>query len=176
MIRVTQRRNNGKECTPIVDERSVLDSTNLLVRYELGFGGQVIEFSETRIVTRTTVLNCIDTTIFEGTREEMRPLCEAAYYFSLADQHRSAIVEGMVQAAERMLGEKSGVPLYLSLATPILTGNARINVMMMLSLGITDEEDLKLGAGINSRDLVAVLDLRKENPTLPFREILQMAS
>lgn len=45
-----------------------------LFRYELGYGGRLVEVTPTRIVVRTRVLSKVDTVTFESTEKEMVPL------------------------------------------------------------------------------------------------------
>ena len=68
---------------PMRHGENIVKALCTLVKYELGYGGRVVEASETRLVTNTNILGSQDTTYFEGTPEAMRPLIEAAYYYEM---------------------------------------------------------------------------------------------
>ncbi|MGB4768324.1 MAG: hypothetical protein WBP22_03635 [Candidatus Saccharimonas sp.] len=81
MIEYTTTRHSGPRQDTIVREKKVGDSLISLVRFELGWGGQVIEMTETRITTRTPIFDFIDITTFEGSIDEMRVLVVATSLF-----------------------------------------------------------------------------------------------
>jgi hypothetical protein len=69
--------------------RSVGAACSNLLEFELGFGGTVGFLSMTRVTTRTRIFDKIDTTIFEGSEEDMRPLLKCLlYFFKLNSKHK----------------------------------------------------------------------------------------
>ena len=49
------------------------------VIYELGYGGQVTDLSETSVTVKTNVMDCVDTTIFSvenDKKDELKPFFE----------------------------------------------------------------------------------------------------
>ena len=159
-------------------ERTSLEALKSLVVYELGYGGQITNLDyPTRIKVETRILSKIDTAVFEGSKEEMKPLFEATYFFLKATtEHSDLIVENAVAKLNRELGELAGIPFYLEIAGPMVIGETLSKVALMLGLGVTAEEDVKKGIALSTKDLVTVFELREANPELPFSELIQLAS
>ncbi|OGY62381.1 MAG: hypothetical protein A2745_00100 [Candidatus Harrisonbacteria bacterium RIFCSPHIGHO2_01_FULL_44_13] len=144
-----------------------------LVKYELGYGGRITEASPTRIVVQTRVLgHCLDTTIFEGSEEEMRPLRAATYYFLRACGEQ--MTDLVFEQAFTDLSRKDGTALQaiVAWAGPLIIGRHRVRVAMMLAIGITSEEDIKAALAIPDGDFVATLELHSANPNMPLRDII----
>lgn len=132
-----------------------------LVVYELGYGGIVIDVSPTHLIVRTQVLGSIDTTMFNGTEEEMRPLLEA-----------SAIVMEQVcndqLSYDRIMRITGGSPLLIHLGADQLIGQARLQMAILHGIGVTDENDVRTCLELDMRDMVAAMELSEtEGLTLP---------
>lgn len=82
MIEIFNYRNNGGGETllsnPLVSMEDAMES---LVKYELGYGGQISDVKasgdRTTIEIKTRVLSCQDRTVFDGPKDEMMPLLQA---------------------------------------------------------------------------------------------------
>lgn len=128
MIQMTfERIHSGYPTPPICRKATAEEAFGMLVENELGFGGQVLEVTPTRVVVRTNVLSCVDTATFEGNLEEMRHLFEIAAYYSVAMSDKE-IFSRTSDKVFRVLDFKGdGVkPLHLHLAGGMLFGASLI--------------------------------------------------
>ncbi|MBI1957075.1 MAG: hypothetical protein HYS44_01285, partial [Candidatus Niyogibacteria bacterium] len=65
MITCTGWRQNGERVNfPVQTFNDPLEALGNLVRAEFNFGCRVLELTERRITTETTVISCVDTTTF----------------------------------------------------------------------------------------------------------------
>ena len=145
-----------------------------LARVELGFGGKVVEMSETRIKVQTQVLSCLDTAIFEGTALEMRPVVELACLYTEAGENFSELIVGeTLTFFERMSKEVSGMPFFITALAPILVGGNRLKIAVMLSCGIRDEEDIRVGLKARIEDIVTAHQLSRDG-LCSFRDALSI--
>lgn len=148
-----------------------LDAVSHLARAELSWGGQIVAVDESRITVQTEVLSCLDTSIFEGTAEEMRPLFELAYFYMRARQeHGDLIVDEAVESLPDRIG---GVPLFLSMMAPLLMGRNRLKVAVMLACGVQDVDDIRAGLGAEIENLIAAVQLAQDE-SCSFREALAL--
>jgi len=173
MIRILMTRKQdrlefdlgAREVTPTA-------ALSTLMWSELGFGGNITEATGTRLTVVTRVLACIDTTVFEGTEEEMRILNEAAYYYLEACQKGDTVIDGVLADLARLPNGKGGVPLIINMAAPMLIGRNRLALATMMALGITAESDIEAGMSLGINDLVTVYQLMQEFPGTSFAEMV----
>lgn len=173
MIRITMFRDRGcehfdqgsREVTPEQALRS-------LVSGELAFGGNITEATGTRLVVITRVLYCVDTTIFAGSAEEMQQLNQVAYYYLQACGQQDVVLDGVLVAASRMLGRQAGNPFLLTTAAPTLMGRQRLALSTLLAAGVTEEQEIAAGMQLSLDDLLAALELVRENPGFSLRDMV----
>jgi hypothetical protein len=121
--------------------------------YEIGYGGRPIEVTPTRISIRTLVMSCVDTTIFEGSEEEMIPLLSAlGAYFSAVD---TTSQEEMV---ERIIELTGGNALLVTMGSGLIMGREILRRIFLMALGIQAERL----SGITDEQLVPVAELIRE--------------
>lgn len=169
MINVVNRRNNGMECTPITSERSPSQALYSLVKFELGYGGMIVDASETSITVRTQVLNCVDHTTFSGSKEDMQSLVETAYYFMKACAHDGGSIDEVVK---QLSATNKGLrAFYLVNLAPMLLGRKRLMVATMLGMGITEVDDINFGITLSLDDLMALLELVSDAPGHSLKEL-----
>ncbi len=174
MITATLSRDRGTEHFDMSDHtfKNSHEALIHLAKHELGWGGRIVGLGPTHIKVVTTIFECRDTSVYKGTAEELKPLFELVYFYLEAKKkYGNTIVDGMVNSTERLPEEIRGVPLYLSMMTPLLAGNHLLKVVVMLACGVKDEEDVKAGLGVRIEDLVAASQLSKEG-LCSFREAL----
>ena len=174
MIKVTQTRDKDGEhfVQPTLTFNDPLEAVVHLAKVELGWGGQIVEIDEKRIKVQTQVMHCLDTSIFEGSSEEMKPLFELVYFYMEASKkHSDLIVEETVDYTQRLPDGIGGVPLFFTMMAPLLVGGNRLKVAVMLACGVQDENDIKAGLGARIEDLVAAFQLSKDG-LYSFREAL----
>ncbi len=139
MIRITMTRDRGSEHFDQGSrEETPMSALRTLVRSELAFGGDVTEATGTRLTVVTRVLRCVDTTIFEGSLEDMAVLNQTVYFYLQAAQEKDLVIEGVLADLARIPDGKGGVPLIITMAAPMLIGRNRLALATMRALGITD--------------------------------------
>jgi hypothetical protein len=98
-----------------------------LIDAELKFGGRIKDLSPTKVVVETQVLACLDTTYFEGSKEEMEPLVVISYYYAKAQaEQRDGIVEDAVSEYEKLPPNVKGSPFFVVNLSPMIFGNATL--------------------------------------------------
>lgn len=151
-----------------------LDALASLAKYELGWGGQVVDVSESFIKVQTRVFHCLDTSIFEGPTVEMKPLFELVYFYTKASQEfEGAIEDQAVDETGRWPDGIGRVPLFLSMLAPLVIGSNRLKAAAMLACGLRDENDIKAGLNADIKDIVAAFQLAKDGQC-SFREALAL--
>lgn len=156
--------------------RTIADAVERLVRFELGYGGNVVSVEEKdgiiTIITVTRMMGCVDRTYFEGSAEDMRPLMEACYFFAQACERKDPIVKEVT--ARLTEGPTGGMPFLVANLGPLLIGGALVKTSMLLACGITEEEDVARGRQIPTEDLVSTIELWHEcSGEEPFREFAE---
>lgn len=172
MIQVTMSRDkDGQHYDQGSREMSPLDALRILTTSELAFGGNITEASGTQITIITRVMGCVDTSIFAGSQEEMRPLNEAAYYYLRACERETTVMDGVLAELARMPNGAGGNPLILSLAAPMVMGRNRLALAAMLALGISAEGDIAAGMLMGLEDLFAAFQLMQEFPHMSLADV-----
>jgi hypothetical protein len=154
---------------------SVTKALELLVLYELGYGGVVTDFSSSKVVVETDILSGAikDTTIFEGSKEEMKLLLRiAACHTALInfETSRNAVFGKAIDVLETLPNGIGNVPFYISLISPFLIGGSFSSFALLFAMGVTDPDTIKTLTSIRLEDLVAAAQLSLENG-LPLPEI-----
>jgi len=169
MIEVINRRNNGMECQPIISHESPQQALHGLVKFELDYGGMITALSDVSLTVETRVLNCLDHTTFSGSKEDMHPLVETAYYFMRACKHDKQSIDEVV---ERLGGTHKGMRVfYLTTLAPLLLGRQRLVVACMLGMGVTNVEDIAFGRKLPFEDLFALLGLLSAAPGRSLQDL-----
>gem|GEM_PF-1724307 len=156
-------------------QRTVGQALIHLLSAELGFGGQVVDISDTKVVVHTSIFNYTDVSEFGGSTEEMIPLLQAVYFFLRGlNEHGSRMREQVNEQIGKIFGDEDGrvKPLFLSMAAPMMLGQARVRVAMLLSLGVTDVSDINATQGMELGDIVAIWELSQSESDMSFQEVL----
>ncbi len=148
-----------------------LAALRTLVRAELGFGGEITEATGTRLKVVTRVLSCVDTTIFEGSADEMAVLNQTVYFYLQACQERDTVMDGVLADLARIPDGKGGVPLIINMAAPMLIGRNRLALATMMALGITAESDIAAGMLMGMDNLLAAYQLMQEFPGMTLADV-----
>jgi len=173
MLRVTLIQRDGQ----ITRNQGVLtfadsdQATAYLAQAELAFGSRVVQIGQRRIVLQNRIAGLIDTSVFEGTIEEMRPLHLLCFFYQTAATTYEQIAREA--AADEAVSCFGGIQRYVELATPYLIGRSRLHIAILLSHGIDEPQDLELGAHARITDLFAALELMNEEHCL-FREAITL--
>jgi len=86
--------------------RSFEDALCSLIKYEMGYGGQVREVTPTKIVVQTRVLSKIDIVTVESSEEEMVPLLVALHLW--VEAAGRVTVEAWHERLVQMFGNPDG--------------------------------------------------------------------
>lgn len=141
------RSKDGYNCPVVEVERSVLSALTQLISSELGFGGSLTQISRTQLTTRVNILNCVDTTVFQGAEWDMMPLV-----------HFSLLTSGLVKEAfsdegviDALVEQCKGNAFLLTQATPVFVGKAAMKAALLKLLELpaiakeSSLEDLVVG-------------------------------
>ena len=154
MIKVTNIRKKPGEgpYAPVSHEKTVSRALMSFALYELGFGGTVTDVNETKITTVTHVMGCEDTTIFEGSPEDIRHFAELAYvHLKVIEQ------EDQSQMFAELLRFSGGNPRVLTMGAELLVGQSRI--VKTLVAGIGTPETVARLLKLKKEDLMEVYSL-----------------
>ena len=144
---VTDRfESDGRRCMPegkgpmAERDQTVADSVVSLVKYELGFGGHPTEVTDTMVTTRTNVFGRYDVTTFTGTKEEMRPLVLACFFWATLNKDKKRMIDFRMDLWEKVMGDQAGVPLLICNFEPIVSGQAIAKQICLFLIGQNNEE------------------------------------
>lgn len=176
MITVTMHRiDRGRES--FLNEREVpwLKAMRILAGAEIAFGARFasasLENEDVRLVVHTSILNMVDVTHFKGPVEEMAPLVKLMYLV-----HKARETDGFMEEVEAdlkcKLGEKIGIPLYLSMGAPLSVGRISLNRALLLALEEEDPAGYEAAQDLSISDIIATYELSKELDQ-PFAEIVR---
>jgi len=111
------RQKNGPEILLSSRYADLDDATRSLLKYELGYGGQITEVSDEKIEVVTRIMHCNDRTVFSGTKDEILDL-QAAVYLWLKAEKEVSFDEWYKKVSE----VTNGVPLLVAMSAGILKG------------------------------------------------------
>lgn len=125
-------KDQNDDCGWLRDERTVHSALISLIMSELAFGGQVVVLEQERIVTKTSVMGCADTTEFVGTQEDLHPL----FLFACATLGLFEAVMTTDVIVEKLVEKLNHSTFLLCHATPVMVGEVsmRGSLACMLKL------------------------------------------
>lgn len=172
MIRISMTRDRGSEHFDQGSrEVEPLAALTTLVEAELAFGGNITEATGTKLIVVTRVMSCIDTTVFEGSAEEMQVLNETVYFYFLACKEQDTVIEGVLADLARIPNGKGGSPLIINMAAPMLMGSNRLKRATLFALGLNTDEDVATGMAMRFKDILACHQLMQECPGMTLAEV-----
>lgn len=134
-IQFTNLRTRGNEppFPPIIIPRNIDKAFNALVSCELAFGCQIKDITPTRIETVTYVMSCVDTTIIEGTEEEMKLLVEIAILYleiqgNKEKRYNDAVIDQVMKITQ-------GIPLLVKMGGDMIMGGMHVRAALACMLG-----------------------------------------
>ena len=164
-IRTWGTRDKGRgefyENCPAPRDETIVKALNGLLQFELSFGGQVKDIKEedgkVTIVMTTHVMGCVDTTYFQGTKEDMQSLLEAVHYWNKSRDYDEHTID---QAFAKMTGKNGTVsPFIAKHLGPILIGQGRVRIALLIACGLTEETAILHTAKMKTDDLFAAIGL-----------------
>lgn len=150
-------------------KRSVESAIIGLLKYELGFGGQLHAVDKTSITTKTRVMGWWDYSEVSGSEEDMQHIFQAVNCFIQAqkkfgDDTREKIAQALV--------DQKATALIMTTLAPVLVGQELFKKALLIGLGVDEEEAVLLKSIEDENELIAVLELKRELG-LPLSEILE---
>lgn len=166
MITIKSTRQRGTESFDLSKRQvSVSSALESLCRYELAFGGQLIDANKTCLKIKTIVFNCIDETTFTGSENEMQTLIDATFaHYELTKRNIDTIIKNTIQNSH-------GLPLFITASGPvpndILSGMSFSKIAAITAVTLDENDvlliDKILKAYPKDEDLYAFLDLWMSN-------------
>jgi hypothetical protein len=170
MIIVEYRRFNGAEAPVMVHERTKSAALTSLIKYEIGFGGRIIEVTPTRVVVTTTVLGCKDVVIFSGDAEEMRRLVlaaqAAACVFAEKESVR-ALAKGTIDAMKKCGADEHGRmrPFLSAHLVPLIAGGAVGKIALLSAMEVEGETAVRRLSPLSLDMLVELAEIAESTRT-----------
>jgi hypothetical protein len=175
-VHIARDRDFGHPNSQHVDqgttERTVFEALRRLVMAELRFGASVTHVAPTEIHLVTRMLGDRDTTEFSGSEEEMRPLLTAVEIYRRNCQPQLVVRTELIEMLERLPHGTAADRGFQQLVMPFATVENGLQLALLVPLGITDEEDLRVGASMRLDDVAAALELMQSVPGTAFRDVL----
>lgn len=152
MIRITGHRiNSGERFETPARSEEPYEALRSLAVYELGYGGRLTNFiltdNQAEVTVRTNICNCVDTTVFSGTREEMEILLQFLGCYAAIVQIRD--LDRMSQEVLDMLGNSN--TLIITHLGPMLMGMSEIFSALVVWAEL-DEDQVELAQDVVSHN------------------------
>jgi hypothetical protein len=175
MITVTQNRNKGGgDVYNSIHDWTLSKSLNVLISCELGFGGQLMEVTPTRVVVQTEVMGCIDITIFEGTEEAMVMLVKTAHIANHV-RHLSMSTDNINHISKNLLDFSEGSPAVIAMAAGMFIGAGIVKGTIIALLAGDDESVLPQLSAFSKDMLLTLLELHVENG-VSCKDLIELAA
>jgi hypothetical protein len=181
MISVKQWRiKDGQEFDQSIPDVTTFEALKRMIRYEIGYGGSIVDIGEDMVHIQTKIMDCEDHTVFKGEPNEMVGLIGVAYLvLELHAKQRERMIKNMHKVSHIILGEQAGNPLYLKMAVNKIqdltqTGmlDKGFKAIILISQGITDESLLEKSWGIPLIDLIDILEI-VETDNISFSDAIE---
>jgi hypothetical protein len=161
MIKVNVRRDKGGGEVYTFEEKivSTTKAFNQIVRCEFLFGGKVTEITETKIVVKTNVMGCLDTTSFEGSAHDMEPIVKMAATVEHCGRHlvmQDSVISKLSKSYVTMPGEKDFLIKHVK-NTFVGMGRVKAAILVLLSDDAMSTDQLK---DIDSETLIELTSLK----------------
>jgi len=152
LVKITgQRVKPGEVFTNPKRAEEPYEALRSLAVFELGYGGQLTSVDITdfqaSIAVVTRVLNCVDTTIFSGTREDMTVLLEFAACYAAVVASRD--LNKLSQQVLDTLGVNYNTLLLVKFS-PIIIGSREVLSALAILAGARTEKDISLAMEVLS--------------------------
>jgi len=157
-IREDYKRDQGDDYKPSTYIFEY-DSYGALGRL-VAMGDSIMEITPTKVVTHGYCMDCDDTDVYEGTTEEMSKIVKTAVLMAQA-QGNPHFIENVAAESVRMLGEKSGIPLYMNLGAAIFHAATTVKLMLLQALGL-EETSFKTYDELSVDDIITAVQISDE--------------
>lgn len=162
-IKLTTQRINEQTFPADMRMETVEQCLLLLVKFEIGYGGRITELEKTKISVRTSVMNCVDTTTFQGDEEDMAPLYMAAAMDALITNCKMEQNNGNPfsdKDVSRLMDITGGNPLLLKMGAGMILGGGQTKAIYVAMCNPTNEVEVKHLASKNNDELYSLACLK----------------
>lgn len=175
MVKVKKERTifqEGKEPRTV----SVTQKVSSLKAYEYlvlelanGAGVENIQAGEKIIITNFKIFNYEDIVIFKGSLEEMRLLFELVMQFYEARQkYHESYLKASYHESRKFIQDDALRPFCLEIE--------KLKTILLKMAGVKTEYEIQSGLKLLLSDIIAVFQLKAENPELSIKEIIRQTS
>lgn len=156
---IFKRTDIGYPEEHIISRNEPLDKAlELLIIYDIGYGGSVKKFGENGIRCVTQVMGKLDTDTYESTDSEEFSLMEEAS--DLANAYENLIRNEDKDTSFRDLVKiTNGNPLLISMGIGLLTSMRKVKFILIAMCKPTSESQIESLSSMNNRDLLALMNL-----------------
>lgn len=161
MIQCDNVRYKDGEQYPSSRPEPAEQAFNILMDCDIGWGAELTEITETKIVTRTDIMGSVDVATYSGSANEMLPLYKAACIATMVDGLRTPEKVDAVMDHTLTKFQDSGVhnPMILTTAVSEALGSGRAYAVYVGLLNPEDADQVQLMCKIAKRDLPAAVNL-----------------
>lgn len=174
-LRYLNIRYNGTE-NPLERIESAGRALELLILVDMGFCGNVIEITPTKLVTRTPGLGFFDIVTYEGHEEDMAPLILLAVCYTLVrsnEKNRASVAMSMADLINGLPGGHK--PIVIETLVPFLAGSHACKIALLAATEVTDPQLVNTLTKMELKELAPIMSLALECKVSPA-EVLAMAS
>lgn len=161
MKAISIRNNDGDIYENELKNRTRQDLIELIVKYELAYGGKVVVCEPTEIKVVTPVMHCIDTTIVTGTEEEMAGLYAICQIHSIGRNGYKA-TDTFVSDLAKSYSQGRRVPSVVAqMAAAMGIGNMSARSATVMALDFCKENGRRLmDSKLDLKALCYLVDLK----------------
>ncbi len=175
-LRYLNIRYNGTE-NPLERIESAGRALELLILVDMGFCGNVIEITPTKLVTRTPAgFGAVDIVTYEGHEEDMASLILLAVCYTLVrsnEKNRASVAMSMADLINGLPGGHK--PIVIEAFVPLLAGSHACKIALLAATEVTDKELATKLLQMELKELAPIMSLALECKVSPA-EVLAMAS
>lgn len=157
MIHFLNERDNGMPCPPIERDMTAPEAIDMLVRFDLTYGGDASVIEPERLVMHSRMLNCCDTNTYTGPAREMAQMCKIALITQVVKRGRVNNT-GYRKDLQRRLAA-------LGIDAPLVTQASALNMSNKLKVAVClayDVEPVHYLDRFNIETVLAIVQLAAE--------------
>lgn len=150
----TSREKDGQVYKDAPREITSSKALSQLIEFEWEFGGKTVFVSKTAVMVVTMVMGCKDSTLIEGTEEEMAPFLTAVGCCAIVRNE----APGMTIPNDAKRTFKNS-PEMAEHAAQIIQGTSTGKGICLLMLNIDDEDFISKSSKLPLKDLLALVEM-----------------
>lgn len=163
-MKIKTIRNDGYEDHDMgTREFSPEEGIYTILKYELGFGGNVVYMDEQKVTIKTPVLGKVDTILVElESREEQKLMfIMLRHWYEVSEE-----VESDEELMQKLFDTTGGNPFLVVHGLPVVFGIEKVNRTLLACMGLGDKPEVVTALkGMEEKDIVALAELVREGHT-----------